>query len=426
MLRDKLSSIRDYVVKHYKVVFPVIVVAIVAVTVTFAMKFAPSGADTETQSPDAVSPVDDASGENGDSTFHEKTLEELYSEGVPQVPLVSEEDGEDAIYSLVEGYYNALANGDVESLRAVHDTISENVLAYYKALSEYIECYSDVQVSTKQGLSEGSTVIYAYYRLRFKNHEQEVPGSNMLYVCTDDEGNLYIKNENNFTEAEEVYIDAVSHQDDVIAFKNRVEAEYLSYKEQNPEMVDYVSEVIKQANVNRGVALAEMNQSGEGQEPQQDGEGEQQDGQTDTATSPEPEPEASATPEYATATTNVNVRNSDSEKADKLGRVTAGTKVKVQEVGVNGWTKIVYEGGDGYIKSEYLQFAESASGQDVIGKVTATTNVNVRASAGEQAEKLGMVTGGESLDLLAVEGDWCKVVFDGQVGYVKGSYVQVQ
>ena len=70
------------------------------------------------------------------------------------------------------------------------------------------------------------------------------------------------------------------------------------------------------------------------------------------------------------------------------------------------------------------EFAESAAGQEVIGTVTATTNINVRASASQSAEKLGMLPGGESLELLAVEGEWCKVIFAGQIGYVKAEFVQ--
>lgn len=128
-------------------------------------------------------------------------------------------------------------------------------------------------------------------------------------------------------------------------------------------------------------------------------------------------------PQYATANTTVNVRTSDSEQADKMGKVTGGTRVEVQEVRVNGWTKIVYEGQDGYIKSEFLQMEESAAGQQAIGTVTATTSINVRAGAGEDAERLGVLAEGESLELLAVEGEWCKVAYNGAVAYVKAEFV---
>ena len=129
-------------------------------------------------------------------------------------------------------------------------------------------------------------------------------------------------------------------------------------------------------------------------------------------------------PVYATANTTVNVRSSDSETADKLGKITGGTKVEVKEQRVNGWSKIDYEGKDGFIKSEFLDVAESAANVETIGTVTADTNVNVRATASETGTKLGIVVGGETLDLVAREGDWCKVVYNGQIGYVKAEFVK--
>ncbi len=129
-------------------------------------------------------------------------------------------------------------------------------------------------------------------------------------------------------------------------------------------------------------------------------------------------------PKSATATTTVNVRASDSELADKIGKVTGGTKLEVQEVRENGWTKVVYEGKDGFIKSEYLQLAESAQGQDAIGSVTALESVNVRAAASQTAEILGLLAGGESLELIGSEGEWFKVKFNGQVGFVKAEYAR--
>ena len=90
---------------------------------------------------------------------------------------------------------------------------------------------------------------------------------------------------------------------------------------------------------------------------------------------------------------------------------------------INGWTRIVFEGKDGYIKSEYLQMEESAADLNIIGKVTATANINVRAAASSSAERLGLLSGGQTLELLAVEDGWCKVIYNGKVGYVSAEYV---
>lgn len=126
----------------------------------------------------------------------------------------------------------------------------------------------------------------------------------------------------------------------------------------------------------------------------------------------------------ATATTTVNVRSSDSEKADKLGKLAGGEKVEVLEQKANGWSKIVFERKEGYVRSDYLNLVESASGVETIGTVTATTNVNVRAAASQTADKLGIVSGGDELKLVANEGDWCKIIYNGQIGYIKAEFLQ--
>ena len=128
-------------------------------------------------------------------------------------------------------------------------------------------------------------------------------------------------------------------------------------------------------------------------------------------------------PVYATATTTVNVRSSDSEIADKVTKVSGGTKVEVVEQKVNGWSKVIADGKEGYIKSEYLRMAEAVTGE-AIGTVTAATTVNVRMSPSQDAEKLGVLAGGDTADLLERVDDWCKINYKGTVGYVKAEFVQ--
>ena len=405
MRRNKLSVVRDYIVKHCKIIFPVIVIAIVALTVSVALNVNRNRNIEE--SSDTEEGTDPEDGNGG-----------LDLEQIPEVPLMPNDDS--SIYTLVATYYNALGTGDMETLASTYDSISDTELLWKQALSPYLDHYTELQVNTKQGPVADSVIAYIYYRVCFVNHEEEFPGYEMLYICTNEDGSHYIKNESNFTEEDVAYITAISSQDDVIEFNNRVDVEYNDLMRERPYLLKYMEELTNQRDVDYGILLAGQNQTSS---PQDGNEGEEENQEGDGTTStPEPEP----VPEYATATTTVNVRSSDSEQADKLGRVTAGTRLKVQEVRVNGWTKVIYEGGDGYIKSDYLEFSESAAGQEVIGTVTANTNINVRSSASQSSDRLGTLIGGESLDLLAVEGDWCKVVFNGQVAYVKGEFVTVQ
>lgn len=406
-MKDKKSAILDYIIDHCKIIFPVVLIVLVAVTVVFALG-ARNNTDDGPQELSGVPVAEDGGEENSPSVVLEN------------VPLLLNEDGE--LYTLITAYYNAMALGDSETLLSIYDEISENSILKIEETAKYIDSYSTLEIYTKAGMEDGSTVVCVFYRLLFVNHEEEFPGYETLYVCTNEQGELYIKNEGKFTDKEKEYITAVTMQDDVVEFNNRVNTEYNDLIRENPELIRYLAELDNQISVAVGerVAQNEATQSdaqapGDSQSPEVEGDGNQPPAEGNT------EP---AGPQFATATTTVNVRSSDSEQADRLGKVTGGTTVQVQEVRLNGWTKIVYEGKDGYIKSEYLQMQENAAGAETIGTVTATTNINVRASASQTADRLGVLAGGESVDLVENMDGWCKIKYNGQIGYVKSEYVQ--
>lgn len=413
-MKDKKSAILDFILDHCKIVFPIALIAVVAVTVVFALSMR-NGSDEEPPELSGVSISEVESEENTPSVVAE------------DVPLMLNENGE--LYTLVATYYNANAMGDIETLRGLYDELPENNILKIEETAQYIDYYSTLEIYTKNGLTEDSYVVCVFYRLLFVNHEEEFPGYETLYVCRNDQGQLYIKNEANFTAEEAEYIQAVAEQDDVVEFNNRVNLEYNDLLREHPELLEYIKELNNHVNVAVGERMAQLEaaenntqtpegqENQEGQEPPASGD----NGDQPQTTEPVPEPTG---PQYATATTTVNVRSSDSEQADKLGKVTGGETVQVQEVRVNGWTKIVYDGKDGYIKSEYLQMQESAAGAEVIGTVTASTNINVRASASETADRLGVLAGGESVDLLENLDGWCKIKYNNQIGYVKAEYVE--
>ena len=392
MFKDTILLIRDYIIKNSTIIFPVIVVLAVAVTVSFAL-----GAASGRKVKDIVPESQEESGSLGT---------------IDDVPLVKNEDN--AISELIYAVYNAEANGDLETLKALCDEISDLDLLSFQEKANYIEYYPFLEIYTKKGLNEGETIAYVYYKMIFVNHEEEFPGYKSHYVCTADDGSLYIKR-NNFSDEQNNYIEAVCDQDDVREFNNRVNVEYANFKEEHPELADYPEEVMTQVNMTVGVKWSEIQAAVESEE----------DAETDEngEETPEPEPEG---PVFATATTTVNVRSSDSEQADKLGKVSGGTRIEVLEQRVNGWSKVLFNNKEGFIKSEFLQVEESAEGLQTTGKVKASTTVNVRSSASESGAKLGVLAGGDTADLIAVEGDWCKIKYNGQAAYVKSEFVEVQ
>ena len=408
MQNEKWKIIRDYVVKHCKIIFPIVVIVVAAMTVVFALGARKEKAAAESQQAESQSLQQDSS-------------EAEQAAVIEDIPLVVNEDGE--LYTLLATYYNAMAEGDTETILSICSEYSENELLRLQERAKYLEYYPTLEIYTKPGPEVGSTVAYVYYKLVFVKHAEEVPGFQAWYICTNEEGNLYINTTGELPEDVNDYIVTVSTQADVVELYNKVQVEYNEVITAHPELLTYMQELSAQVNTSVGTVLAQENASNAGEGGNTDATENENGGDTGTDVQPSEETPVDNGPQYATATTTVNVRSSDSEQADKLGKVTGGSQVQVQEVIANGWTKIVFEGKDGYIKSEYLQMAESAAGQDVIGTVTATTNINVRSAASETADRLGVLAAGESLDLLADENGWCKVKYNGQVGYVKSDYV---
>lgn len=403
MWKEKIHSIGNYIIKHNKVVLPAVVVVAVAITVSVSLSL--SNRHKEAQQEAEIA---SAASETATETATE------------DVPLVANEEG--AIYTLIATYYNAMATGDEETLRSVCDEISDKDMYRYVELSQYIDYYPTLEIYTKTGPEEGSVIAYVYYKISFVGHEEEVPGYQALYICTNDQGGLYIKRGENSEEVNE-YIKTVSTQDDVVEFNNKITVEYNELMVDHPEVLQYISELDSQVSIAVGEKFANQ-VAGETQVAEagtEEGSTDGQDTQTENGEQQEAEDQG---PQYVTTTTTVNVRSSDSEQADKLGKVSGGTKLQVLEQRPNGWTKVDYEGKEGYIKTEFLQLAESAAGTETIGTVTATTNINVRASASETADRLGVLSGGDSAELVGTEGDWSKIKYNGQIGYVKSEYVQ--
>ena len=388
MWKEKLHFLGNYIIKHSKVVLPAVVVVAVAVTVSVSLSMNNRHREEQQNAESAVA-----------------TSSEIATEPTTEdVPLVANEEG--AVYTLVATYYNAMATGDETTLRSVCDEISDKDMYRYLELAQYIDYYP----------------TYVYYKIAFVGHEEEVPGYQALYICTNDQGEMYIKRGENSEEVND-YIKTVSTQDDVVEFNNKITVEYNELMVDHPEVLQYISELDSQVSIAVGEKLANQVAGDQSTDTSAEGGDQAADGQ-DTSAEGTEQPAEEQGPQYVTTTTTVNVRSSDSEQADKLGKVAGGTKLQVLEQRANGWTKVDYEGKEGYIKTEFLQLAESAAGAETIGTVTATTNINVRASASETADRLGVLSGGDSAELVGTEGDWSKIKYNGQIGYVKSEYVQ--
>lgn len=408
----------QWIAEHKKIAIPaalIVVIALVAGVVVFSR-----GKSTE-------------EGEDEIAQSDEESLD--YS-----VPL--EENAVAAVNEFMNRYYAALADGDVDTIAGMMNYISDNDRLRIEKKSEYIERYDNIICYTKEGLTDGAYLVYAYNEVKFYDYDTPVPALTTFALFKNESGEYYIYegdlDDNTFS-----YYTELSAQDDVTNLCNTVQAQYNETVGADSELAEFMDGFPGLIKDEVAQAMAEMEQEGE-EEPQEASAEEEPEEEENTS-----EPKAKVTEVETTDT--VNVRSSDSETADKIGKAEKGTKLPLIEKKGNGWSKVTFEGKEAFIKSEYLvdivnvvddtdtqtaqqeepqqpEPQQSSNSTGLVGsngKVTAKTTVNVRASANENGERLGVIYQGDTLELVMQQADgWCKVKYNGQTAFVKTEFVE--
>jgi len=405
-MRDKMRKLLDAISKHAKIVFPILIIVLVAATVLISLKLSDLNKER-------LSQLEQLNADSTSETESETEEEEAF------VSLSMNEDP--AINTLIRTYYNAIAEGDEETIASVTENMEQIEIYINREKAKYIKEFPLLDVYIKPGYDEKSYMAFVYSITVFENVDVidgvEFYGYRAYMIHTREDGTLYIEM-GSLSDEEYEYTLKVLAQEDVIDFHNRVTVEHNEMLEAEPTYLDALNALTATMERDAGIALAadlaiqEAEANPEEEEPEEE--------ETEEVAPEEPEEIIL----YVTTTAAVNVRSSDSEKADKLGKASKGMKLQVVEQRVNGWTKVIFEGKEGFIKSEYLKLQDTTANLTAIGTVEATTTVNVRAQASETATKLGALPKGTVVNLYANENGWCKIEFNGQIGYVKGDYVK--
>lgn len=408
-----IQTIGDTMLKHSRIVFPVILIACVAITVLIALNATRAKAN-ETEAANTEGTVSGSDGAQASLSIPMPD-EEMQNNAFPEVN------------ALITEYFDAQANGDAQRIVAISNSVDEKEQIRIREFGKYVESYPSIEIYTKTGPVPDSYLAYVCTTVKMENYDFAVPGIQAFFVCTAEDGTLYF-NEGEVEDYVRDYIQEATSQEDVVELYNKVNAEYNNLIAGNPEFGIFLQELSTQINVSVGEALAAAEVE---QETREEGEAGENEGQADVPGTADAAQEPANTADTTTGTvqarttTAINVRSSDSETADKRGKLETGTNLELLEVRANGWSKIMYEGKEAFVKTEYLEMLEDASDAETIGTVTAIDNVNIRAAANETAEKLGVIYQGETLELIEKQNDgWSKVKYKGQVAYVKSEYVQ--
>lgn len=432
VLKEKFMTVRDWIMDHNKIVMPLVLVVCVLITIVAAVNANQKEA-LEKEAQQAAMAV--ASDETAASV-----------EGLEAPVFELEENAHPEINNLVKSYYDAQASGDIETISSLNTYLNDIEKIRVQEMSKYIENYPVINVYTKPGLTENTYVAYVCSEVKFTDVNKNLPGMQTYYIGMNENGEYFI-NDGTYDEAIKEYIKTVTLQDDVVDLNNKIVVEYndlLAEDEELSEFIAYLKEKINE-DVGEILAAAEKPETEEGSE--------------ETESETEAAEETQSVIKTVRTTDVVNIRSSDSEEADKIDKAQIGDEFTLLEERGNGWSKIEYDGGEAFIKSDYLEVveeevievavteeaeeeeeqeettsnqtasneasSEAASAGSTGGKVKIKESVRVRKSASTDSEVLGTVYGGAEFELIMKQADgWSKIKYDGQTAYVKSEFVE--
>lgn len=220
------------------------------------------------------------------------------------------------ITALIESYYKALGEKDIETLKTLVDDLTPSDESKITNAKDYIEGYTVGDVYTKKGLTDGTFVVYACFNYLCKDITTPVPALSQFYVVTDSDGNLKIDGNSEQDAAISTYLDGLQSDSDYMELYSEVKDLYDKAQEEDSALAEF------------------LNGLGE-------------DASTSVSTTAEDGT-------MLTVTEGCNVRAEASTDSEIIGGLAAGDEV--EKKGTNGdWIQIEYEGETAYVHSSLLE-----------------------------------------------------------------------
>lgn len=127
----------------------------------------------------------------------------------------------------------------------------------------------------------------------------------------------------------------------------------------------------------------------------------------------------------APRTGEASVREKASGSSDLVVSAKAGRIVAVLEYTGASFTKILYDGEEGYIRTDCLIFHDDSKAPTGMGTVhikdavDGKSTVTIRATAAKSTAKVASIPTGTVVNVHGVEGDWYAIEWDGWFGYIQ-------
>lgn len=245
-----------------------------------------------------------------------ETEDQSGSESETSDPLVQNDP---AILEIVQKYYAAVGSKDIETLKQIVETLDEKDQQAIES-NDVIESYNNISVYSKNGPVEGSYVAYVYYEGKLAGFETAVPSLMGLYLCTRDDGSLYVADWDG-DETVKAFIEKQKSESDVKELIDRVNQACQDAEASDPELKAYMDSlevpetesVIPQGN-EAGVEVNKLVQAKEA----------------------------------------CNIRSDSREDADIIGSLSEGETITRLRKLDNGWSEVRLSDGSGYVRSDLL------------------------------------------------------------------------
>ena len=351
------------------------------------------------------------------------------------------------IDELFETYFKCLLEQDEDGLKTI--MVKPYDKKRLKKESRNIQEYQNIKCYYKEGLLDGTYLVYVYNEVLFNNIETAAPSMVRYYVCTNEDGKLYINNGKADGEIG-AWIDEVESSDFVQKLFKDVNESLVKAGEADENLQTILDNLSGKTEETESETEAKPEET-EATEESQDvevTEGESKEDETEAVTEKESvkesdqeteETKKSASkkksytkykePKTRYAQENLNIRKKASADSKRVGKLTAGDKCTV--VGYTGdWYVINYKDGVAYIKKDLLGkkkpkvVDDSKVFSERNDKVTATETVVVRKKPSTSAETWGVVLQDSEVTRTGYNSTWTRIKYDGHTGYVSSKYVR--
>lgn len=127
-----------------------------------------------------------------------------------------------------------------------------------------------------------------------------------------------------------------------------------------------------------------------------------------------------------TSQSKLNVRSLPGTDSWVLGNLAPKEQVVVYRID-GSWAEIKYNNQTAYISAKYIKKIETVNTKGVVGqvyKVISQSRLNVRTLPSADSQILGVLQPAEQIEVLSIEGQWAKIRYRLNVGYVALRYIE--